>query len=355
MTLIRPDIIIPVYKPKEAFRRQLLMLSRQTLLPKRLILINTEESLLSDEMKSFIRELDSDEASGLFGCIELKHIKKSEFDHAATRSYGISLGRSPVFICMTDDAVPCDERLIERLCEGILERKGPKGEPMAMAYARQLPREDCGMAEAYTRGFNYPETPLIKTKADIERLGIKAFFASNVCCAYQRKIFEELGGFIGRAIFNEDMIYAHKALMEGYGISYEAEAKVLHSHDLSAMEQLHRNFDLGMSQSMNKEVFDGIRSEGEGIRLVLSTARYLLSKGKLLSVIRLFWNSGFRYLGYLLGRHYETLPKKAVSWLCSNKTFVKRMYEDRETAGKTKDLSKADEPDDKDKDRGELL
>ncbi len=34
------------------------------------------------------------------------------------------------------------------------------------------------------------------------------------------------------------------------------------------MQQFHRNFDLGVSQAEHPEVFEGVPSEGEGIRLV---------------------------------------------------------------------------------------
>ena len=48
----------------------------------------------------------------------------------------------------------------------------------------------------------------MKTLEDLEGMGVKAFFCSNVCAAYRRDIYDELGGFVRRAIFNEDMIYA---------------------------------------------------------------------------------------------------------------------------------------------------
>lgn len=74
-----------------------------------------------------------------------------------------------------------------------------------MAYARQLPKSDCHIVEQYTRQFNYPEQSCVKTKADIPTLGIKTFFCSDVCAAYRRDLFEELGGFESPVIFNEDM------------------------------------------------------------------------------------------------------------------------------------------------------
>ena len=197
---------------------------------------------------------------------------------------------------------------------------------MALAYARQLPGEDAGEIEVFTRNFNYPETSSIKTAKDIKELGIKAYFASNVCCAYRRDVFLKLGGFTDTAIFNEDMIYAAKALEQGYGISYEAGARVIHSHDQGALGLFHRNFDLGMSQAMHPEVFENISSEGEGIRLVKKTAAHLLRKGMPLSVIGLFWDSGFKYLGYRFGKAYKRLPYGLVHGVCSNKAFVERMY-----------------------------
>ena len=171
-------------------------------------------------------------------------------------------------VFMTDDAVPADDRLIEHLVAAF-DQRGPQGESVIMAYARQLPDKDCPLAERYTRSFNYPEEGCIKTKDDLGRMGIKTFFASNVCCAYDREKFWFQGGFINKTIFNEDMIFAGKAvLQDDYAVAYVAEARVIHSHNYGCMAQFHRNFDLAVSQADHPEVFQGIHSESEGIRLV---------------------------------------------------------------------------------------
>ena len=81
-----------------------------------------------------------------------------------------------------------NDRLIEHLVAAF-DQRGPQGESVIMAYARQLPDKDCPLAERYTRSFNYPEEGCIKTKDDLGRMGIKTFFASNVCCAYDREKF----------------------------------------------------------------------------------------------------------------------------------------------------------------------
>ncbi len=74
------------------------------------------------------------------------------------------------------------------------------------------------------------------------------------------------------------MIFAGKAvLQDDYAIAYVAEARVIHSHNYGCAAQFHRNFDLAVSQADHPEVFAGIHSEGEGIRLVRQTARYLVN------------------------------------------------------------------------------
>ena len=89
----------------------------------------------------------------------------------------------------------------------------------------------------------------LKGKEDEDELGIKTYFCSNVCAAYRRDIYLKLGGFTKKTIFNEDMIFAGHAVEAGYQIAYAADAQVIHSHNYTAMQQLHRNFDLGVSQA----------------------------------------------------------------------------------------------------------
>ena len=190
-------------------------------------------------------------------------------------------------------------------------------------YARQLPDKDCRMVECYTRSFNYPQESRIKTIEDVDKLGIKTFFCSNVCAAYKKSVYKELGGFVPRAIFNEDMILAGTMIKAGYGIAYAADAKVIHSHNYSGRQQFHRNFDLAVSQKDHPEIFAGISSESEGIRLVISTVKYLLKNKKGMEIPGLIVQSGCKFLGYKLGLHYEKLPEWLVLRCTMNKTYWK--------------------------------
>lgn len=293
------DVLIPVYKPDRKFARLLQMLEKQTCRPDNIIVMNTEKSYWNPSGYEGVRGL------------KVHHVTKEEFDHGGTRNLAAWYSDADIMVFMTDDAVPGDEYLIEHLVEAF-SKKGPKGEEVAAAYARQLPDKDCHLIERYTRSFNYPETGRIKTAADLPELGIKTYFASNVCCAYRKDIFNKLEGFTGKTIFNEDMIFAAGAIKAGYAVAYVPEAKVIHSHNLSPVQQFHRNFDMAVSQAEHPEIFEGISSESEGIRLVKQTALWLLKQGKFWLIPSLVITSGCKYLGYRLGKQYERLPRKII-------------------------------------------
>lgn len=304
------DVIIPTYKPGKKFSRLLTMLEKQTCPVHQIFVVNTEEKYWN---KAWEEE---------FPAIKVHHIHQNEFDHGGTRRMAASWSGADVFICMTDDAVPSDTHLVEQLLAGF-HLKGPKGEKPAMVYARQLPAQDCGRSERYARLFNYPPESRLKTAADLPILGIKTYFGSNVCCAYDRKIYEQLGGFISRTIFNEDMIFAAGAIRRGYAVVYQAQAKVVHSHNYSCMQQFRRNFDLAVSQADHPEIFSGLPSEGEGIRLVKQTALYLAKSGRPWLIPGLVVKSGFKYMGYLAGKRYRRLPQRLVWWYSMNRNYWK--------------------------------
>lgn len=306
------DVVIPTYKPGKKFSRLLKMLQRQTWPVGKIIVMNTEKSFWNEHGFEGIKNL------------EVHHLTKEEFDHGETRNRGMRFSRADIVVFMTDDAVPADEHLIEALVKAF-EQRGPEGEAVIMAYARQLPDKDCPLAERYTRSFNYPEESCVKTRADLEQMGIKTFFASNVCCAYDREKFWFQGGFIRRTIFNEDMIFAGKALLQDdYAVAYAAGARVIHSHNYNCKQQFKRNFDLAVSQADHPELFGCVRSESEGIRLVKSTARFLIRRGKPWLVPGLVVKSGFKFLGYRAGKCYRLLPKWLILKLTMNREYWKK-------------------------------
>lgn len=239
--------------------------------------------------------------------LEVHHLEQKDFDHGGTRKRAAEMSDADIMVFMTQDALPADRHLIGNLVRALTE-----SEKVGAAYARQLPKKDCRFLEKYTRSFNYPEESSVKRAADIEKYGIKTFFCSNVCAAYDRKVYLESGGFTDRAIFNEDMIYAGTMVKAGYGVAYAADARVYHSHNYSAGQQFHRNFDLGVSQAEHPEIFAEVPSEGEGIRLVKKSLKYLIKTGHVWLIPQLVIQSGAKYAGYFLGKRYEKLPERLV-------------------------------------------
>lgn len=302
------DVIIPVYKPDRGLVALVEKLEAQTVPVNRIIIMNTEQKYLD-------RLLYGTTLERTYHNIIVKHLSKREFDHGHTRNRGVKLSGADVFIMMTQDAVPVDEYLVERLLAGLQDER------VAVAYARQLPGRDSSEIERYTRQFNYPEQSRIKTKADLPELGIKTFFCSNVCAAYKREIFDALGGFVNRVIFNEDMLYAAKAVNADYGIAYVAGAQVYHSHNYTCRQQFHRNFDLGVSQADHPEVFAAYPSESEGIRLMKNTVAHLKKKGMKNKIPSVIIQSGFKYAGYLCGKRYRRIPKRLVAAMSSNRDY----------------------------------
>ena len=284
------DVIIPTYRPDDKLEKNLRMLRRQTLSPDRILLINTEESCFHS--KEFYKLPQG----------EIIHITKQEFDHGGTRNLAASLCDGDIMILLTQDAIPADEYLIENLVR-------PFEDPeVCAAYGRQMASYKDNPLEAYTRRFNYPAVSRVKSKEDLPVLGIKTFFCSNVCAAYRKSVYDELGGFPLHTIFNEDMIFASHLIEAGKKIAYVSDARVWHWHNYTAMDQLRRNFDLAVSQVDYGGLFLAVKSESEGIRMVKETLRYFIRKGKLAYVPHIIIQNGAKYIGYKLGRNYHKLP-----------------------------------------------
>ncbi|MDE6231902.1 MAG: glycosyltransferase family 2 protein [Lachnospiraceae bacterium] len=219
-------------------------------------------------------------------------------------------------LLMTQDAVPATKYMVENLV-----RPFEEDNDVAVTYGRQLPASDCGMAEAYTRKFNYPDYDIIKTSNDILRMGIKAFFCSDVCAMYSRKGYNEVGGFPNRTIMNEDSIFAANAIQTGKKVYYVAKAEVIHSHNYTYIQQFHRNFDLGVSHRQFKEIYASVKSEEEGIRLVKETAEYLIRHNRFYLVPDIVIKSGFKFLGYRLGKMYDYLPRNIILKCTMSQTY----------------------------------
>lgn len=303
-------VLIPTWRPGEQLNTLLKRLSLQTLRPKRVLILNTVEKGKDDPVSTLV-----DQWRERFEVLSVFHVEKTEFDHGGTRNLGFVFSDTELVLCMTQDAIPRDKKLIERLAACFDDPE------VAVSYGRQLAMKGCSARERYTRQFNYPDRSVVKSKEDLKKMGIKTFFCSDVCAMWRRDVYFELGGFEHPAIFNEDMVLAGKLIENGWKIAYEASAAVWHSHSYPPSRQLKRNFDLGVSQEQHPELFARYPSEGEGIRLVKKCAAYLVSSGHAGELFLLAADSACKYLGYRLGKSWRRLPKHVILRLTDNPSY----------------------------------
>ena len=297
------SVVIPTFKPGNEFREILQKISVQTFLPNRVIIINTEKKYLQESLYAGICN------------VEVYHIKTDEFDHGATRDKGLSMVEDEFVIFMTQDAIPNNEFLFEELLKPFSDSL------VGVVYARQIGDKGCNIIENYTREFNYPNCDIVKSKNSLEELGIKTYFSSDVCAAYRKEFYINNGGFEKNTIFNEDSIYAAKIINDGKKVVYASKAIVVHYHNYKLMQYLRRNFDLGVSHSQYEKVFSGLKSENEGVILVKKTIKFLIKEGKIYLIPSLIFKSGFKYVGYKLGKNYVKLPYFIIKKLSMNKGY----------------------------------
>lgn len=297
------DVVIPIYKPSAELKNILKRLLNQTVQVNHIFLLQTIEK--GDRL---MEEFNSD-------IISVHPVLKKDFDHGATRHMGMGLSDAEFVLFMTHDAIPANKKLIEKL---LISMTDPD---VAISYGRQLARKDSDIIEKMTRIYNYPKKSCTKSKSDFEKLGIKTYFCSNVCAMYRKSVYESLGGFVQKTIFNEDMIMASKVINAGYKVAYCADAIVFHSHSYTCMQQFRRNFDLGVSQKQYDDVFGNISSEKEGAGYAGKIILALLRRGEILKAVYFVLQCVFKLAGYRLGINYDKLPKKIILWCTMNKGY----------------------------------
>jgi rhamnosyltransferase len=234
--------------------------------------------------------------------VKLISIEKKDFNHGATRNKAALHAKGDIIIFMTQDALPLDQSCIENLIKPL------EVDSIAAVYGRQIPREGSIPTEKFARLYNYPEVPIIKGKEQIEEMGIKTFFFSNVFSAIRRKEFEEIGGFPENVLMFEDMLFAAKLIEQGYKIAYVPEAKVIHSHDYSLMQQFRRYYQAGVSFQRNPWFMRYAGSNKEGITFLREEIKFLFKQKKYLWVLYAIFEAISKYAGYKLGLNNNKFP-----------------------------------------------
>jgi rhamnosyltransferase len=110
-------------------------------------------------------------------------------------------------------------------------------------------------------------------------------------------------------------------LLQGYKISYAADATVRHSHSYTFAEDFKRYFDTRIFHEQNKWLIEQYgKPSGEGLRYVRSELGYIL-KNYPQSFVTSFTSLMAKWLGYRLGRYYKKIPSNLLRKLSMHSTY----------------------------------
>lgn len=258
--------------------------------------------LLSQTVEAEIIVIDSGSADGTPGLVRcfaprvrLLEIPPRDFDHGGTRDYALRQSTGDYVCFLTQDALPTDERCLEKLLTAF------SAPDIAAAYGRQIARPDAPEYEKLTRQFNYPDQPRIWREADIPRYGVKAYFFSDACAAYRRETYLAVGGFDAPIITNEDMMMAGKLLHAGYALAYTPEAAVYHSHRYTLRQEYRRNVRIGKVMEQYRDRLTGAQTDAEGLRMLRFVGGELAREGRIGELIEFGIRAAVRFAGNRVG------------------------------------------------------
>lgn len=278
------SIIIPTLNAEHEIEALLIALDRQSIQPNEILVV---DSASEDKTIELVQKHKR---------VRLLEIDRQDFNHGTTRDMALNES-SGDFVCfLTQDAVPVSDDYLKRLVAPMVEDSN-----IALVSGRQLPKANARRFEQLVRDFNYPDTPSVRSKGDLEKFGIKTFFASDTCSAYRRTAYLECGGF-DHVNTNEDMLMAAKFIASGMKVAYEPRAEVYHSHNLTPSQQFARNRAVGFFLETHADDLMQASEIGEGGRLVKAVSSQLLREGNLVEFIAFGVDCCARLLGNRAGR-----------------------------------------------------
>lgn len=278
------SVIIPTLNAEREIEDLLVALEHQSMCPKEILVVDSA----SDD--------DTARVVQMHGDIRLLQIERRDFNHGATRDMALRETTGDFVCFLTQDALPASDEYLERLVAPMV------GDPsIALVSGRQLPKEGARRFEQLIRSFNYPDLPSIRSINDLEKFGIKTFFASDTCSAYRRTSYLDCGGF-ENVNTNEDMLMAARFVASGLKVAYEPTAEVYHSHNLTLSQQFARNRAVGVFLESHSDDLLHASEIGEGGRLVKAVSSQLIREGNLAELVAFGVDCCARLLGNRAGR-----------------------------------------------------
>lgn len=278
------SVVIPTLDAEREIEDLLRILESQSLKPIEILVVDSESE---DHTVAVVHR---------HAGVRILQIERRDFNHGATRDMALRETTGDFVCFLTQDAVPASDDYLARLVAPMIEDSD-----IALVSGRQLPKADARRFEQLIRSFNYPDSPSIRSKSDLEKFGIKTFFASDTCSAYRRSAYLACGGF-DCVNTNEDMLMAARFVASGLKVAYEPSAAVYHSHNLTPRQQFARNRAVGMFLESHTDDLMYASEIGEGGRLVKAVSSELLREGRFGELFAFGFDCCARLLGNRAGR-----------------------------------------------------
>ena len=276
------DIICPLYNAE----KYIVELNKSLLMQKK-VKLNSINYILT-EGKDKTRDLL------IKNNCKYKEIKRTEFSHSLVREKAAFESNADIIVFITQDIKIVSEDWLYNLVEPIIS-----GEVEA-TYSRQLTKYN--NIEKYTRESNYPEKSFIKSKADIDKLGLKTFFSSDASAAIKREIFVKLNGYDNKNLpISEDMYFTYKLIMNNYKVKYCANSVIYHSHDFKLSELYHR-YKLTGKFFKENEYLDNYGTNTSGGSLAKYILKRAIQDKNIKVLIRWPFDMAARFIGMKVGK-----------------------------------------------------
>lgn len=323
---LKVSVIIPTLNAGASFSSLLDSLINQSLKPDEIIIIDSEST-------------DDTATVAIQHGASVIPVNRKDFDHGGTRNIAANHASGDVLVFMTQDVIPYNQFVIEKLVDPFISYPSEQGE-IAYCYARQMANEATGhIFEKLAREVNYPSISSVKGYEDIPHLGIKTFFCSNACAAIRKDLFMEQGGFTSPTIFNEDMFMAARLVISGKRIAYCAEAIVYHTHHYTVKQQFKRYFDNGLSMRTQQWILPYAKATKAGSGLVKRQLSGLFKAKKLYLVPLLVIESAAKFIGYKLGMNVHRIPKAVARKLSMHTLIFEQIYIEQSSQSKKQSTS----------------
>ena len=276
------DIICPLYKGENYIESL-----HKSILNQKNVSINNVKYILTqtnDKSEDILKKLKCN----------YKVIKPSEFSHSLTREETAMESVADIIVFITQDIEIRNDDWLEKLVNPIINNEA------AASYSRQLTKYD--NIEKYTRENNYPNTSIIKSKDDIEKLGLKTFFMSDASSAIKTDIFKKLNGYDHKNLpTNEDMYIAYKLIMNDYKIKYCADSIIYHSHKFT-LKQIYDRYKLTGEFFRANNYLDNYGTTTSGANLAKYILKRIIEEKNLKLIFRYPFDMVARLIGMKAGK-----------------------------------------------------